>query len=95
MIIREELLKQPVQSKVVALRIAEFAVICDENFRELMNCFMSPDYRLAQRAAWCVRFAALHTPEIIRPYIGELVSQLKEKMYIRPCSGTAPEFWRI
>lgn len=75
--IREELLKQQIHFKKHALAITEFAVSSDKNFKELIDCFLSKDIRVAQRAAWSVSWAAQKKPEIIQPYIGILVAQLK------------------
>jgi hypothetical protein len=75
--IREELLKQQIHFKKHALSITEFAVSSDENFKELMDCFLSKDIRVAQRAAWSVSWASQKKPEIVKPYIGVLVDQLK------------------
>jgi len=75
--IREELLKQQIHSKEHALSITEFAVLSDGNFKDLMDCFMSMDIRVAQRAAWSVSWAAQKKPEIVGLYIGNLVDQLK------------------
>lgn len=44
-----------------------------------MNCFLSNEYRLAQRAAWSVSRAARSKPELIKPYIKNLVAQLQRK----------------
>ena len=74
--IREELLKYQVQSKEHALRIAEYAIASNEHFQELMNCFLSENVRLAQRAAWSVSWAAQKNPVIVQPHIGSLVNQL-------------------
>ena len=74
--IREELLKYQIQSKEQVLRIAEFAASSEENFMELMDCFLSKNVKLAQRAAWSVSWAAIKNPEIVRPYVGSLVNQL-------------------
>lgn len=74
--IREELLKYQIQSREQALHIAEFAISSDENFQELMHCFLSKDAKLAQRVAWSVSWAAKKNPVIIQPHIGSLVSQL-------------------
>ena len=41
-----------------------------------MKCFLANDYRLAQRAAWSVSWAARKKPEMIRPHIKSLVAQL-------------------
>jgi hypothetical protein len=75
--IREELLKQQIHSKKHALSITGFAVLSDKNFKDLIDCLLSKDIRLGQRAAWCVSWAARKKPEIIKSYIGVLVGQLK------------------
>lgn len=77
MIIREEILKE--HSKENALRIATYACQSEKNFKELMLCFSDKEYRVAQRAAWSVSWAAGKKPEMIIPYIKELVAQLQRK----------------
>ena len=74
--IRQELLKYQAQSKEQALRIAEFAASSDDNFEELINCFLSGDIRLAQRAAWSLSWASRKKPAKIQPYLVSIVSQL-------------------
>ncbi len=73
----EEILKD--HSKPHALKIADHACASRKNFKELMECFMSDDYRLAARAAWSVNWAARKKPEMVSPYIGNLVSVLEKK----------------
>ena len=73
--IREEILKE--HSKEQAMKIANYACASQKNFKELMQCFMSNEYRVAQRAAWSVSWAARKQPEMIRPYIKDLVSQMQ------------------
>jgi len=75
MIIHDEILKE--HSRTQALKIAAYACSSKNNFKELMKCFMSNEYRLAQRAAWSVSWAARKKPEMIRPYIKDLVSQMQ------------------
>jgi len=41
-----------------------------------MQCFLANEYRLAQRAAWSVSWASRKKPELINPYIKDLVAQL-------------------
>jgi hypothetical protein len=74
--IREELEKE--HSKAQALRIANYAVQNKKQFRELMDCYTDTDYRLSQRAAWSVSWAARNKPVMIAPYIGVLVKRLQE-----------------
>ncbi len=75
--IRTELLKE--HSKAQAIKIATYACLSKKNFRELMYCFMSDEYRVAQRAAMSVNHAAQMKPAFITPYIKELVSVLEKK----------------
>lgn len=75
--LREEILKE--HSKPHALKIANYACECKKNFTELMNCFLDEEYRLAQRAAWCVSFAAQKQPQMIYPHIKNLVAVLQKK----------------
>lgn len=76
MSIKEELLKSKTQNKEDAMRIAVYACESKKNFKELMHCFLANEYRLAQRAAWSVSWAATKKPEMIKPYISNLVGQL-------------------
>lgn len=75
--IKNELLADPYQSKRKAVEVATYACTSVEAFRQLMHCFESDEYRLAQRAAYSVSIATQKRPELIRPYIGVLVGQLK------------------
>lgn len=77
--IREELLKEKIHSKQQALKVSAYACSSAENFKELMQCFLSNEYRLAQRAAWSVSWAAQKKPAIIQPYIQDLIAQLPRK----------------
>ncbi len=66
-------------SKTHALKIANYACASQSNFKKLMQCFLDDEYRLAQRAAWSVNWAARKKPEMIVPHIKELVSVLHKK----------------
>lgn len=75
--IKEALLEDKTQNKAKAMQVAEYACLSPKNFKELMHCFLSNDYRLAQRAAWSVSWAARKEPAMIAPHIKSLVAQLK------------------
>ncbi len=77
--IRDELLKEKNHTKTQALKVSEFACSSASHFKELMLCFLSNNYRLAQRAAWSVSWAAQKKPEIIKPHIKNLIKQLSRK----------------
>jgi len=75
--IRLELEKE--HSRQQALKIANYACASKKNFKELMHCYISDEYQLSQRAAWSVSWAAMQKPEMILPYIKDLVQQIKNK----------------
>ncbi len=75
--IREALLEDKTQNKTKAMQVAGFACLSAKNFKELMQCFLANDYRLAQRAAWSVSRAVIKKPEMIKPHIQSLVDQLE------------------
>ncbi|MEN9684672.1 MAG: hypothetical protein RLZZ28_458, partial [Bacteroidota bacterium] len=75
--IQAELLKE--HSRKQAMKIADYACLSAKNFRELMQCFLLNEYRVAQRAAWSVNLATEKKPALIQPYIKALVAQLKNK----------------
>jgi hypothetical protein len=74
--IRDELLKEKNHTKTQALKISVYACSSPKHFKELMQCFLSNEYRLAQRAAWSVSWSAKTIPELINPYIKDIVAQL-------------------
>jgi hypothetical protein len=75
--IREEIARE--HSRAQALRIANYACSSAKNFKELMRCFMDDEYRLSQRAAWSVSWAAKKKPEMVMPHLKEIVAQLHKK----------------
>ncbi|QEC67047.1 hypothetical protein FRZ67_06990 [Panacibacter ginsenosidivorans] len=74
--IKEALLDDEAYNKKRMLEVSEYACASAKNFTALMQCFLANDYRLAQRAAWSVSWAARKKPEMIKPYIKSLVAQL-------------------
>jgi hypothetical protein len=75
--LREEILKE--HSKKHALHIASLACASKKDFKELVSCFLSNDYRLAQIASWCLHWAVKQKPGMIAPYIKKVVAQLQRK----------------
>lgn len=75
--IREAILEE--HSKANATRIARYACSSPKRFKELMDCYLDPEYRIAQRAAWSVSWAARTKPNLVQPYIGVLVAALQRK----------------
>ena len=77
--LRKKILEQKVYSKDQASAVSEYACLSAERFAKLMQCFLSNQYRLAQRAAWSVNWAAKQKPDVIEPYIKDLIAQLPRK----------------
>lgn len=77
MILKDEILKE--HNKEHALKIATYACSSKKRFKELMNCYLQGEYRLSQRAAWSMSWAAKQKPEMILPYVKDLVQQLQRK----------------
>lgn len=75
--IREVLLQNRVYSSADILRVTSYACSSKENFKELMQCFLANEYRLAQRAAGSVSWAAKKKPSMVKPYIKDIVAQLE------------------
>lgn len=72
--LKEEILAA--HDKKHAIKIANYACSSPEHFKELMDCYNDTAYRLAQRAAWSVSWAARKQPNMIKPFIGDLVKKL-------------------
>ena len=75
--IGQELLKE--HSLGNTLKIVDYACTSQENFNQLMQCFLSNGYRVAQRAAWAVSYAASKKTSFINTHIKDLVEQLSRK----------------
>ena len=77
--LKKKILAEKLYTKEQAMKISEYACSTPGHFAELMQCFLSNEYRLAQRAAWSVSWAAKKKQELILPYIKDLVAQLPRK----------------
>lgn len=75
--IRQTLLTPVYQSKAVAQEVANYACTDPAFFDELVQCFLSDEYRLAQRAAYSLGMAAEQQPAWMQPHLATLVAQLK------------------
>ncbi|BAV06072.1 hypothetical protein SAMN05421788_106140 [Filimonas lacunae] len=71
------ILANSVFSKEASRAVATKAASSAQQFALLMQCFLSEDSRLIQRSAWCVSQAARLAPDLIKPYIPQLVQQLQ------------------
>ncbi|QRR03676.1 hypothetical protein [Dyadobacter sandarakinus] len=77
--ISKTLLTPAYQSKEVAGSVAQHACSSPEAFAVLFECFVSDEYRLAQRAAYSLSMAARQRPDLMEPYVDKLVAQLSRK----------------
>ncbi|MBI4947794.1 MAG: hypothetical protein HY840_15490 [Bacteroidetes bacterium] len=75
--IRKALLKE--HSKRQAVKISRYACQSKSNFKELIQCYLSDNYVLAQRAGYSVSIAGIMQPSLISPYIKELIAVLSQK----------------
>jgi hypothetical protein len=74
--IKAELLGDERQSKRKATLVAEYASSSEQAFGELMDCFLSDEKVLSQRAAYSLGIASSKNPDLTKPHIGTLVRQL-------------------
>jgi len=74
--IKTELLKE--HSKQQAKKIAGFIGKDTKRFDVLMRLFLDTNYRITQRAAWVLSHCIDEYPNLILPYIEQIVLNLKE-----------------
>jgi hypothetical protein len=72
--IRQALLA--VHSKAQAVRIVDHIGGDPQKFAELMSIFFGSEYRLTQRAAWPTSHCVERWPELIGPYLDQMIEQL-------------------
>ena len=75
--IKETLLQEKIYTKTGANTITTYACSSPSHPDELMQCFTDKEYRIAQRAAWNVSDVTKRNPELIQPYLKEIVTQLE------------------
>lgn len=75
--IREVLLQDKIYTKTQAKTITAYACSSSSHLEGLMQCFTDNKYRVAQRAAWSVSDVAQRKPELIQPYLKDIVAQLQ------------------
>lgn len=74
--IREALLAE--HSKRQTLKIVRYVGSDRERFADLMSAFFTGPYRVTQRSAWPISYCVEHHPELVKPYLGRLVSLLED-----------------
>ncbi len=64
-------------SKASRDRIVSYVQHDPARFAQLFDLFKNGDRRTAQRAAWSVSYCAEKIPQLIYPYVGQMVDYLK------------------
>lgn len=64
-------------SKAQCNRIVEYIGTDKDRFRELVDVFITGNYRINQRAAWPLSYCVEHNPELIKPHLKKLIHNLK------------------
>ena len=72
--IREAILAE--HSKAQAEKITAWIGHSASRFKTLMQLFLNDEYRVVQRAAWIVSMVAERHPDLIEPYLEEMVERL-------------------
>lgn len=75
--LEEQILKE--HSKANTDSIVAYIADDAHKFGQLMRLFFHGSHRLAQRAAWPMSICAIAHPQLILPYLPQLVSRLREK----------------
>ena len=72
---RKEILKE--YSKAQTLKIAKFVGNDQERFARIMELYFDDDLRICQRSSWIVGHCAERFPELILPYLKEMIDKLE------------------
>ncbi|MDJ1483478.1 hypothetical protein QNI16_23465 [Cytophagaceae bacterium YF14B1] len=75
--LKEQLLKE--HSKENTLAIAKYISYDSQRFSELIELFLSGEYRLSQRAAWPVSYCVEEYPNLIQPYLSQIITIAQQK----------------
>jgi len=65
-------------SKRQTMRIVEYVGDDAERFAELIQIFFEDEFRYAQRSAWALNYCVQYHPELVKPYLEQLIDLLPE-----------------
>ncbi len=65
-------------SKRQSVRIAKWVGNDRKRFKELLDLFLKGEYRTTQRAAWIVKHCADEHPNLVFPYLNDMVDRMLE-----------------
>ena len=74
--LRQALLEE--HSRERALLITEWIEGRADRFADLVACVLDEQYRLSQRAAWALRFAAERYPFLLTPHLPHMIHRIGE-----------------
>lgn len=77
--IRDALLKE--HSKAQTMRIVDYIGNDKLKFAALMDLFFNDVYRVNQRSAWAVSYCVRLHPELIKPYIRQMLTNLDNPVH--------------
>ena len=75
--LESEILKE--HSKQHSVKIANWIGADAKRFAQLMQLFLSAEYRVVQRSAWIVSLCAEKHPSLIQPWLSKMVRRAGEK----------------
>lgn len=78
--IKDELIS--VHSKENALKIARYIGQDAHKFTTLMDLFLNGEYRIVQRAAWVVSKCTDQYPELLPPFLEEMILNLQKDVSV-------------
>ena len=68
-------------SRIQTESIADFIGDDKKKFKELIDIFLSADFRLSQRASAVLNVSASKNPELIYPYVNQILDNLKNPVH--------------
>ncbi len=68
-------------SKAVTTQIVNYVGKDKKRFKELMALFQGKDNRLSQRASWPVGYCGVDHPELILPYLKQMIADLHKPVH--------------
>ena len=74
--LKSEILRE--HSKRQAMKIARWVGDDRRRFKQLMEVFLSGDYRTTQRSAWIVSICAERNPELVAPWLKSMVEKMQD-----------------
>lgn len=72
----EEILREHSKSQV--RKIANWVGSDKKRLKQLMELFLSDDYLISQRSAWCISQCADNNPELLNPWLKPMIRKMQE-----------------